>query len=178
MNSGATMPETKLLEIIVKTIIEENPDATPEQIERAITNVATDIKILIINAIETQTPTSLSGLDLPSFEQIRLRCKMDKERAKRSVLKIRNERKQESLSRYAMISEIEAWQQHFTDMDDAQGANFLKERRAIIDQSFSALQGALSEIDIDLSTKVINDEKSDQRTNRMLDEMGDYANEK
>jgi hypothetical protein len=164
-------------EDIKKIVREEHPDASEEQIKKAIEDVKNDFIDLLMDQIEKIMAASAKEVDLPSENHSRQRYKSDISKASRFRTKIRTLKIEDANLKRKMVAELESWRLICDDKGDTQKSRAFADEISRLDQASSTTQNVLSHIESDVSDDINKGKKSEERTDRMLRGLSTNADE-
>jgi hypothetical protein len=171
------MSYTTPLEEIVRTIREDHPEATEDQVRAAIDEIKDDFTRLIIDQLEKSIPCSIKEVVLPSDEKSRLQYRKDLDRASRSRSEFRIYKVEQANLRRRMVAEIESWKTYHAEMEEIQEAIDCADQISELQNASTIIENVMSKREINLTSKIKRSEKSEAGTMRRLKELSSNANE-
>jgi len=155
---------------IIKDIKEEYPDASEEEIKKAI--------IDFVDSILTNLLKIVSEIELPSLKDLRISSRKDLYRQAR--FQVKTEKLREDRSTTELVRMLTTIQENFSDRGLKEDANKFTKHIKDIEEASITKKEALMYIDSDLSEIIKREETSEEdrsRTTKKLEELGEDANE-
>lgn len=152
---------------IIKDIKEEYPDASEEEIKKA-----------IIDFVNSNLSKIVAEIELPSLKDLRISSRKELYRQARSQVK--TEKLREDRSKTELVRTLTAIQENFSDRGLKEDANKFTKHIKDIEEASITKKEALMYIDSDLSEMIKREETSEEdrsRTTKKLEELGEDANE-
>jgi len=152
---------------IISIIKEEYPDASEEEIKKA-----------IIDFVNSNLSEIVAEIELPSLKDLRISSRKEMYRQARSQVK--SEKLREDRSKTELVYMLTAIQEKFSDRGLKEDANIFTKHIKDIEEASLTKKEALTYVDSDLSEMIKREETSEEdrsRTTRKLEELGEDANE-
>ncbi|MEA2074401.1 MAG: hypothetical protein U9O85_01500 [Euryarchaeota archaeon] len=152
---------------IINIIKEEYPDASEEEIKKA-----------IIDFVNTNLSEIVAKIELPSLKDLRIPSRKEIYRQARSQVK--SEKLREDRSKTELVYTLTAIQEKVSDRGLKEDANRFTKRIKDIEEASITKKEALTYVDSDLSEMIKREESAEEDrsgTTRKLEELGEDVNE-